>query len=171
MQQLFQTVPVSPDLQRPPEQQGRAQGEGSPAVPAAWQVCCRGQASWDFLGDRKCQGAGANRLWMTLCRWFKAKLPTLVITQLCTTTCICYAVQLRTEMHYAKRLSRKTEERKYDFSLNLVLLTLLIEVYLWHSRSSCKIISATLKLFSELRGYPFAWLWKKEQWLKETANT
>lgn len=30
---------------------------GAPAVPAAWQqVCCRGQASWDFLGDWKCQG-------------------------------------------------------------------------------------------------------------------
>lgn len=100
---------VSPGLQRPPEQRGTA-GRRPPRVPAAWQpLSCPGQASWDSLRDQGCQGAGANRLWMTLHWWFKAKLPVLVITQLCT-TCISYAAQLRTEGHCSKWLSKKTEK-------------------------------------------------------------
>lgn len=100
---------------------------------------------------------------MALCRWFKARLPVLVITQRCTTTRTRYPAQLRTEAHYSKWLSRNTGKRKYDFCLNAVMLTLLVKVCLWHSLNFYKIISAVPKLYSLGLGYPFAQVWKKDK--------
>lgn len=116
-----------------------------------------------FPRRRRVPRAGANRLRMALCRWFKARLPVLVITQRCTTTRTRYPAQLRTEAHYSKWLSRKTGKRKYDFCLNAVMLMLLVKACLWHSLNFYKIISAIPKLYSLGLGYPFAQVWKKDK--------